>query len=77
MCTEIEQAVKQIITKIQMTHIAFISSSSHSAAVIGEEGIEVVNKPFKFILSFEVISISMLHVHVNKKFVVYLVYYSC
>ena len=44
---EIKQAAKGIciITKIQLC-IGFVSSSSHLAAVITEEAIEVDNKPF-------------------------------
>ena len=49
---EIERAVKRMMVMIQMW-IAFISSSSRLVAVIAE-AIEVDNKPFKFILPFEV-----------------------
>ena len=51
-----------MIVTIQMW-IDFISSSSFPAAAIAEV-IEVDNKPFKFILRFEVNSIPVLHVHV-------------
>ena len=52
MRSEIERALKQMIVMIQMW-IALISSSSRSTAVIAE-AMEVDNKPFKFILPFEV-----------------------
>ena len=51
-----------MIVTIQMW-IDLISSGSHSTAVI-TEAMEVVYKPFKFILPFEVKSIPVLHMHV-------------
>ena len=52
MRSEIERAFKQMIMMIQMW-IDLISSSSSLTAVI-TEAMEVDNKPFKFILPFEV-----------------------
>ena len=62
MCLEIKWALKQMIVTIQKW-IDLISSSSPSTAVITEE-MELDNKPYKFILPFEVKSIPVLHVHV-------------
>ena len=52
MHSEIELTLKQMIMKIQML-IDLITSSSRLTAVI-IEAMEVNNKPFKFILPFEV-----------------------
>ena len=72
MRSEIEWAVKQMILKIQMW-IAFISSSSCSAAVIAE-AIEVDNKPYKFIFLLK-LKYSRCG-FINKNFIAHLVYCS-
>ena len=77
MHSEIEQVLKQLIVMIQMW-IDFISSSSRSAVVIAE-AIEVDNKPFKFILPFEV---SVTCACINKTslrtlFIIHVKFFSC
>ena len=76
MCSEIERALKRIIVTIQMW-INFISPSSRFAAVIAE-AIEVDNKPFIFILPFEVkvFQCYTCMYKINKNFIAHLVDYS-